>query len=266
MTLAQRPVIQSSANPHFKRLKKIADSARTRRDLGRSLLDGPHLLQAYADTGLPLALLILRQGCVEHPEVAACLQRFPDSPRLIFSPALFDALSPVQTPVGILGEFAIPMPPQLKSQSGVLLENIQDPGNLGTILRSAAAAGIDAAYLNQACADAWSPKVLRAAMGAHFLVALHEEQNLAQIAAEFDVVIATTSHSQTSIYDLDLRGRVGFIFGNEGAGLSAESLRCTSLQAQIPMPGKIESLNVAAAAAICLFERVRQLSRGVKPD
>lgn len=266
MTVAPTAVIQSAANPQFKRLKKLADSAGTRRASGRSLLDGRHLLDACADAGLPLVLLIVREGSASHPDVAACLQRFVDIPRLNLSPALFDALSPVQTPVGILAEFAIPKTPPEKNQSALLLESIQDPGNLGTILRTAAAAGIEAVYLNTACADAWSPKVLRAAMGAHFLIAVHEDQNLPEIAAAFDRTLATTLQAETSIYDVDLRSRIAFVFGNEGAGLSKEIVSCTTLQAHIPMPGKIESLNVAAAAAICLFERVRQLTRGVKPD
>ena len=266
MALAPTAVIRSAANPQFKRLKKIADSARTRRESGRSLLDGPHLLRAYADANLPLALLILREGSAEHAELAACVRRFADIPKLSLSAALFDLLSPVHTPMGILGEFPIPLMPQEKADSAVLLENIQDPGNLGALLRSAAAAGIAAVYLNPGCADAWSPKVLRAAMGAHFVIRLHETQNLAEIAAEFDQAIATTLQATRSIYDMDLRGRVAFLFGNEGAGLSPALLHAATTQAHIPMPGNIESLNVAAAAAICLFERVRQLRRGFKPD
>jgi TrmH family RNA methyltransferase len=98
-------------------------------------------------------------------------------------------------------------------------------------------------------------------MGAHFVLAIHEQQALAEVAAKCKTVIATTLSATQSIYAADLTGRVAFVFGNEGAGLSPELLAHATCQVTIPMPGKIESLNVAAAAAICLFERVRQLQQ-----
>ncbi|MDH4276009.1 MAG: RNA methyltransferase, partial [Gammaproteobacteria bacterium] len=142
----------------------------------------------------------------------------------------------------------------------VLLENIQDPGNLGGLLRTAAAAGAGAVYLSAGCTEAWSPKALRAGMGAHFLLQIHEQQDLTKIATQYTTSVATQLHAANSIYDVVLGDSVAFIFGNEGAGLSADLARCATHHVHIPMPGKMESLNVAAAAAICLFERVRQLS------
>jgi TrmH family RNA methyltransferase len=144
------------------------------------------------------------------------------------------------------------------SRFALLLEDIQDPGNLGSMLRSAAAAGCDAVFLSAACADAWSPKVLRAGMGGHFVLAIHESIDLPEVAAGFrGRVIAASLGAQENLFDCDLRGDLAFAIGNEGAGLSA-ALLAVCQPVRIPMPGRMESLNAAAAAAVCLFECVRQ--------
>ncbi|MCH8925548.1 MAG: RNA methyltransferase [Proteobacteria bacterium] len=151
------------------------------------------------------------------------------------------------------------IPVRESERFGVLLESIQDPGNLGSILRSAAVAGVCDAYLSKGCADAWSPKTLRAAMGAHFLLRIYEQSNLVKVVKEFKgKVIATTLKTNKSLYKTHLTGPIAFAFGNEGIGLSDEVRQASSEQVTIPMVEGTESLNVAAAAAICFFERVRQ--------
>lgn len=250
--------ITSADNARYKHLKKLAGSARERRTSGQTLLDGVHLLQAVAEAGASVDMLVLRQGSEDEAEIQACARRFPAVPALMLAPALFDALSPVETPAGILALYTIPEPEQRQLNSAVLLENIQDPGNLGSILRSAAAAGVDAVYLSRGCAEAWSPKALRAGMGAHFTIAIYEQCELTALPHQFDSIVATRLGAMKSVYDLDLKGRVAFLFGNEGAGLSPELAALATYEVKIPMPGRIESLNVAAAVAVCLFERVRQ--------
>jgi TrmH family RNA methyltransferase len=144
----------------------------------------------------------------------------------------------------------------------LLLEDIQEPGNLGALLRTAAAAGVEVVYLSKGCTEAWSPKTLRGGQGGHFRLEIVEGSDLKQVAESFSgTVYAAALRSSRSLYDLSLTGAVAFAFGNEGAGLSAELLR-SSESFSIPMPGAVESLNVAAAAAVCLFERVRQCGHG----
>jgi len=140
-----------------------------------------------------------------------------------------------------------------------LLEDIQDPGNVGSMLRSAAAAGVHDVLLSKSCAFAWSPKVLRAAQGAHFALNIVEGADLLAFVAHYaGQVVALVPAVSKALYDLDLAKSTAFVIGNEGAGLSAELLAAVSVHATIPMPGKSESLNAAAAAAICLFEMARQ--------
>lgn len=253
--------ITSPDNAQFKQLKRIAQSARERRKLGQTLLDGVHLLGALIDAGSVPRMVILRAGAEGQQEIADCCARCGDAPVLVMSDKLFDTLSPVDTPVGILALIDIPKRLMDDYLCAVLLENIQDPGNLGGILRTSAAAGINAAFLSEGCAEAWSPKALRAGMGAQFAIAIHEAQSLADAAKTFHTVVATSLKGTRSIYDIDLTGSVAFLYGNEGAGLTPAVLRCATHVARIPMPGSIESLNVGAAAAVCLFERVRQLSK-----
>jgi TrmH family RNA methyltransferase len=144
----------------------------------------------------------------------------------------------------------------------LLLEDVQDPGNVGSMLRSAAAAGVGQVLLSRHCAFAWSPKVLRAGQGAHFHLDVQEDIDLTQWAAGFVAaggrLVATVAAGGTPLFDAPLAGRVAIAVGNEGAGLTLPLQSLAGVRVTIPMPGGTESLNVAAAAAICLFECVRQ--------
>lgn len=264
MTNARVKHITSPDNLHYKLLKKISSSSRERRKLGQTLLDGVHLLNALADASGAPNLLVLKNGRESDAEIVHCVSRFPETPRLVFSEVLFDSLSPVEHPTGVLGLINTPIPPlKHPHQFCVLLEAIQDPGNLGAMLRTAAAAGVDTVYLSKGCAEAWSPKALRAGMGAQFTLALHEQTDLLLMAQSMKKLVAASLDAKQSIYELDLSGPVAFVFGNEGAGLTMALCEAATHLVKIPMPGKVESLNVAAAAAVCLFECVRQ--RGVRP-
>jgi TrmH family RNA methyltransferase len=254
--------ITSRDNPFFKEMGKLAGSSRQRRKAGQTLLDGAHLVQAYLMSGLspPLHLLVNEAAAQDH-EIAALIAQLAGIPLTCLDDALFGELTELKSPSGLLALIALPQPLVAPSHSRfcILLEDIQDPGNLGSILRTAAAAGCDAAFLSTGCADVWSPKVLRAAMGGHFAMSIHEHADLFNVAAVFEGTIFATSLQATfSLYDCKLKGSVAFAFGNEGAGLSPELTNLCRQLVTIPMPGKVESLNVAAAAAVCLFETARQ--------
>jgi len=252
--------IISRDNPTYKQLKKLAESGRERRKAGLTLLDGVHLVETYAATGGTAEILAVSASGAERAECRLLLETVAARERLVLADALFAEISPVETPVGILVMIATPRPqPPPQPEFCLMLEDVQDPGNLGSILRSAAAAGVQAAWLSAGCADAWSPKVLRAGMGAHFAMAIMEGADLQEQLASFrGLSVATSLDADKTLYGLDLTGRVALLVGNEGAGLSAGLLQAATERIRIPMPGKAESLNVAAAAAICFFERVRQ--------
>lgn len=255
--------ITSRDNFFFRQAKKLVDSSRERRKMRQTLLDGAHLLATCLDAGyLPENILLTERG-TQNPEILRLLTKMPTVELTRLSDALFTELSPVETPSGVLAVIGIPQP-QLppRPELCLLLEDIQDPGNLGTLLRSAAAAGVQVAWLSTGCADAWAPKALRAGMGAHFVLVVEERVNLVEKASDFlGVTLATSLSATQSLYDLDLTGPMMLIVGNEGAGVSVELQAAASKRVRIPMPGRVESLNVAAAASICLFERVRQMEK-----
>jgi len=254
--------ISSRDNALFKHLKKLAASARERRKSQQTLLDGTHLIAAYLDQGYLPEMLVVAAAALDNAEVRVLAGRVADNKLVVLDDGLFGEISTVESATGIAAVIAIPdQPARADAAYCVLLEAVQDPGNLGSILRSAAAAGCDMAYLSPDCADAWSPKVLRAGMGAHFLLALQEHQDLVSVAQKFPgKVLATSLQAEKILFQCNLSGKVAIVIGNEGAGVSAELLAAASEVVRIPMPGGMESLNAGAAAAICLFERVRQLA------
>lgn len=254
--------ISSGENPQFKALLKLAHSSRERRLAGYSLLDGVHLLQAYqARYGAPEQLVVNQAGAA-NTEIRTALHHAPQVTPLLLNDALFKQLSSVATPTGIIAVIKTPRREELphEPESCVMLEDIQDPGNLGSILRSCAAAGITQIFLSKPSVNAWSPRVLRAAMGAHFSVDIYERTDLIELARHFPGrVLITRRDAQRAVFEVNLSGKIALVFGNEGAGVSLELCACAHETIGIPMSGATESLNVAAAAAVCLFERVRQL-------
>jgi TrmH family RNA methyltransferase len=253
--------IQSRDNPFYKELVKLSGSSRQRGKVKQTLLDGAHLLAAYLDAGMLPQHMLLNVAASHDAETTALLARMGDVPVTQLDDRLFAELSELKTPTGILALINVPQMDRPIAQNcfALLLEDIQDPGNLGSMLRSAAATGCDAVFLSPGCADAWSPKVLRAAMGGHFALHIYEQQDLTSVAQAFNgMLLATSLQATRSLYDCDLCGNVAFMVGNEGAGLSDELLNFATQKITIPMQGKVESLNVAAATAICLFEVVRQ--------
>ena len=255
--------ITSADNPRFKALHKLLQSSRERRQQGLSLLDGIHLIAAYRDhVGMPEQVVVSQSG-LDNPEIKALLDTLAPCAPLLLNDTLFKRLSSVATPTGVIAAIKTPRLPAVSADidACVMLEDIQDPGNLGSILRTAAAAGIKHVFLSKGSVHAWSPRVLRAGMGAHFMLKIHEQCDLLALAGAFGgKVIATSHRAPHSIFDADLTGKVALIFGNEGAGLSDALANAAREVVAIPMPGKTESLNAAAAAAVCLFERVRQLN------
>ncbi len=252
--------ITSADNPQFKALLKLVQSSRSRRLAGYALLDGVHLLQAYRlRLGEPEQIIVSYAGA-EAPEISALLQH--GASPVLLSDHLFKQLSSVATPTGIIALIKTPRRAGLPAalDTCVMLEDVQDPGNLGSILRSCAAASIRQIFLSTACVDAWSPRVLRAGMGAHFSLEVHERIDLLALTRAFPGRVVVAQQQAThSVFTTDLRGKIALVFGNEGAGVSAALRLCAHESVAIPMSAATESLNVAAAAAVCLFERVRQL-------
>ena len=256
--------IVSRDNAQFRRFRRLAHSAKDRRGDGLMLLDGVHLLDAYVSVyGADALRLVARASSVDRVEVAERLAAARDA--VVLSDALFDEISPVETPTGLLAEAPIPKPGPAagtdRDRFTLLLDGLQDPGNLGAVLRSAAAAGGREVFLSARCADPWSPKCLRAGMGAHFHLVIHDRMDLLDAARGLPGrLLAADSHGERSLFKVDLAGEVAFIIGGEGAGISRALCALASERVRIPMATGIESLNAAAAATLLFYEWRRQRS------
>ena len=255
--------ISSRDNAFYKELKLLASNPQACRKACRTFLDGVHLCEVYIQrVGLP-SLCIVNESSLTHPEIAPIVEKCEAGRTqcVSFPDALYRTLSQVEHGIGLLfviDTFQADMPLALTS-SAVLLDSLQDPGNLGSILRSAAAAGIQYVFCSNATTFTWSPKVLRAGMGAHFSLNIFENVDLLALMQSAKIpVLATSSHSRQTLYEANLRGPVGWLFGHEGRGVAPELFSLATERIAIPHQGSMESLNVAASAAICFFEQVRQ--------
>lgn len=254
-------VITSRDNPRVRRWRALAQDARERRKQKRALVEGEHLVAAFLDAGGRIEELILRKSTAE--AFTSLEKRCAKAPVMLADP-VFRAIADTDTPAGIVAEIALPARDiELNAAAScVFLESIQDAGNVGAVLRSANAFGIRHAVLGKGCADVWSPKVLRAGMGAHFTMTIQENADLDVAIARFGGRVAcTVPRGGTPLASADLSGRVGWLLGAEGQGVSAALLAKAPLKVMIPMPGGAESLNVAAAAAICFYEISRRAAR-----
>ena len=243
--------ITSRDNPRVRRWRALVRDARERRARKRAWIEGDHLVAAFLKSGRKLEAYVLSKTASKEER----LLRLGDSPVMV-SDAVFGSIADTKTPTGVGAEISFFEGKDLeRAPAGVFLEGIQDAGNVGTILRSAAAFGVTHAVLGKGCADAWSPKVLRAAMGAHFSLQIIEDANLLEKLEQFSGKVACTiPRGGVALAKADLTGRIGWLLGAEGQGVSEALASQAALKVTIPMPGGAESLNVAGAAAICFYE------------
>lgn len=254
--------VTSRQNPRLEEAVRLFTSARDRRKAGRCVLEGEHLVAVYSERHGAPESIVVTDDALARPGVRALAERHPDR-TLVVGAKLLTEMTALPAEVGMLA-----VVPTLRPASTVpgdfclLLDDVQDPGNVGSMLRSAAAAGVAQAILSKHCAFAWSPKVLRAGQGAQLCLDIHEDVDLPAWAAAFRAeggeVVAAVAAGGTSLYEARLAGRVALAIGNEGAGLAPALLAEATQRVTIPMPGGMESLNAAAAAAVCVFECVRQ--------
>ena len=241
--------LTSRDNPKVKRWIRLAGDARYRRSEKRALIEGPHLLAAALQHGIrPVAVLVTEEGAA-NPEIAALLP----ANAVVLGKGVFRAIVDSDTPQGVAAEIVIPDARRATGNT-LVLEGVQDPANVGAIVRSASAFGIGRIVLDRACADPWSPRALRAGAGGHFALGIAETENLAaEIEAFKGTVACTVPRGGIALADAPLDRGAAWIFGGEGSGLSDETIRRADLRVTIPMAPGTESLNVAAAAAICLY-------------
>ena len=282
--------IASRDNPLLRQLVRIVGSARERRRLGVSFLEGIHLCQAWLAAGRRPRLVLVTAEARIHPEVAdllaladrlrgtgqrpgvdGCADSQAELPHGEFELAepLFRAISQVVHGVGVAFVIDTPRPglDARVERDALYLDGLQDPGNVGTILRSCAAAGVRLVVTAPATVECWSPKVLRSGMGAHLALDIVESVSWEALSDRLAVaVLATAPSASLSIWQADLKAPSLWVFGAEGAGLDRTRLGGPSVRwLGIPQASGVESLNVGAAVAVCLFEQRRQRGLSAAP-
>ncbi|MDO4905048.1 MAG: RNA methyltransferase [Lautropia sp.] len=335
--LKRSPVdIGSAANPRYRQLRELLDSARERRRSGLTVLEGWHLLDSWLQQGGVVQTLVLPRRTVKRLHVGdrpagtaivggrdadmnrmsvthgidtgrPAVQRSGAVPGsdpgqkqgadaregavpadrraadrasterreaafsllsarwLILEDPLFDSLDILPSPAPVLALVETPkpmLPARIEGQDVVILDRVQDPGNVGTIIRTVAAAGIQQIITTPGTAACWSPKVLRAGMGGHFVLDLFESVSYDALQSSLKIPLAATIlRGGQSLYETDLRPALAWVFGNEGEGVDPRLLQRLERGVTIPQLDTVESLNVAASAAVCLFEQRRQRSK-----
>jgi TrmH family RNA methyltransferase len=243
-------LVTSRDNPLLKDLRRLAQDTTAYRKQHRVWLEGDHLCRAALQRGQKPAVAVVQESY--WPQVAHEFHAAADKTVLV-ADALFAGLSGLESPGRMGFVLALPSAPALEpSVPTVILDGLQDAGNVGAILRSAAAFGFRQVLAIKGTAALWSPKVLRAGMGAHFGLSLVESLEAAQLDALQLPLLATSSHQGAFLHQAELPWPCAWVMGHEGQGVSAELSARADLHVRIIQPGGEESLNVAAAAAICL--------------
>ncbi len=257
-------MLTSAKNPRIQRIQKLQRSARFRRAEGVFVIEGLRLAEEAWLAGCQPELVIHTEALSPRAQQILAGWRDGGVELLPVTPQVLSVVSDTQTPQGLLAVLPIRSLP-IPAQAGFLLiaDELRDPGNLGTILRTALAAGVEAALLPPGTVDVFSPKVVRSAMGAHFRLPIHlspwdEIQRLVE-SLSLTVYLADASGGQ-SLYNSDFAAPLALIIGGEAAGAGSQASKLATRRVHIPMPGKAESLNAAMAAAVLLFEVVRQRS------
>ncbi len=242
--------ISSRDNPLFKELRVLAHDNAAYKKQGRIWVEGEHLCQAALSRGLQPALGVFSES---FRPLGHALFMHAAIKNIVLSDRLFKELSALESPVGLGFVLDLAQPAAVEPRANtVVLDRLQDAGNVGSILRSAAAFGFHQVLALKGSALLWSPKVLRAGMGAHFGLRLLEGLELAQLDALKVPLLATSSHLGGLIHSQIFPSPCAWVLGHEGQGVNPELLSRAALTVRIAQPGGEESLNVAAAAAICL--------------
>lgn len=256
--------IQSDANEKFKRWKKLTESARAIKKEGVALAEGAHLAITLFEKGIkPRALIFRASGVTDELSEIVQVWAAEKIPCYVLDNKLYDQISPVEHGAGMICEIRVPQfnLPQKAKTDVLYLDGVQDPGNVGTLIRTAVAAGISCIVASRGSASLWSAKALRAGMGAHFSAKLYENIDPVDLPDLFDATrLAADARGGEDLYQTSgwENGHTVWMMGAEGPGLSEVALSQAERRLYIPIIKDCESLNVGAAAAVCLFEQRRR--------
>jgi RNA methyltransferase, TrmH family len=254
-------MLTSTRNPLVKNLRQLGLSAKTRRMQQLFLIEGTHALMEAIATGYPLTTICYTENWRDTSNLYATFSS--ETECLLVSPEVLEAIATTVNPDGVIAVAPIlAAQPVSINKLGLALESIQDPGNLGAIIRSAVAVGIDGLLVSSDSVDLTHPKILRATAGQWFRCAMQSVENLAgeikKLQAQGIKAIATLPDAKITYWDLDFTQPSLILLGNEGQGLSSELIDLADEAVQVPLSNGVESLNLAVTAALLMYEAKRQ--------
>lgn len=253
----------SGANESLKRARRLLKYPRLCRRTGTTLAEGLHLAGELCKHPELIRTIFTREGADRNHELRAVLGKLEHlNIYLLELPAAhFTSICPVENGAGIVCEISTPVPQEQVGHGDIVfLDGVSDPGNAGTIIRLSLAAGVSTIAVSDQCAYIWSPKVLRAGMGAHFFCRFIFGKSLKSIKEESgNQCLVADARGGKDLFAENWGERPTiWVFGNEGAGVSQDSLQNSDKTLLIPIDRRVESLNVASAASVCLFEQRRR--------
>lgn len=262
MEIDIKEIIASPHNAKIQLVRQLLSQVSHRRKENAFVAEGVRLVEEGIHEKIPARFILFSESLSERG--ISLIDNLPDSYEVYqVEEKLLQDLSDTETAQGILAVFEI-MPLTLPAQPDFLIitDGLRDPGNLGTILRSAEAAGVQGVILAPGTTDAYSPKVVRAGMGAHFRLPILSQAwaEISQTCANL-IVFSADMQGKIPYWQADFTNRLAILVGSEASGLSPEGIALTQRSVQIPMPGKSESLNAGLASVILMFEVVRQRSK-----
>lgn len=254
-------LITSPQNQHVALVRSLLEQSKARRHHKAFVAEGARLLEDGIDSELPIQFVLYKP---DHSARVDCVLRLlPSSvPTLLVESRLFDRLSETETSQGVLAVFSLPEHGLNPNNDFLLiLDQVRDPGNLGTILRTAEAAGVQTVLLSPGTTDAWSPKVVRSSMGSHFRLPILnlDWQEITNAVNGYQVLHADMD-GELAYWQADMCQPTALLIGGEADGISRQGQRIVTGSVRIPMAGGNESLNAAISAGILLFEVLRQRS------
>jgi len=253
-------MITSPHNPKLKLIRALAGRAKERREHGAFLAEGVRLVEEALAAGWPFRFVLYGETLSERGKslVETLKSRQVETEQV--TDKLLGEVCETESSQGVLAVLELTPLPLPEPLNFVLIpDQIRDPGNLGTLIRTAAAAGVQAVFIPPETADAFSPKVVRAGMGAHFRLTVASCQwvELHELLTGFSVFLAD-AEGQVPCWGADFKSKTALIVGGEAEGASPPARELANVTVNIPMPGKIESLNAGVAGAVLMFEVVRQ--------
>lgn len=262
-------VITSTSNPKFKQLVKLLTNQKMRRSVQKTVLEGESLVGDYLATGLEVDQLIIGEANFDQPTIKRLIDQVDSAKVILVKSFLLDKITQLETAPGVMA--IVPIPDQAEPSEIVdagqliLIDRVQDPTNLGAILRSALAFGVTGVYLSTGSAEAFSPKAIRASMGASFKLPIYSRVDLAKLIPRLQSsqvqIYATSSHADQFLAEAKLPNRLAWLVGNEGQGVDTKLMSLANQTIKIPQSSQLESLNLAVATSLCLYEHHRQITK-----